>query len=329
MIEIKNILFYTLIALVLSIMIGYIVLPMLKKLKVGQMIRDEGPQWHSSKAGTPTMGGVIFIFSTLIIIFSTVLLKINKYEVFEYGDLVIITVTMVSFGVIGYIDDYIKVVKKRNLGFTSKQKLFFQILVATCLAYYSLKSSDTGSIIDIPFTSMSINFKILYIPYIVFFFISVVNAVNFTDGIDGLNSSVTAVISGFFAIFGVIIGNPAITLFGAVLTGSLLGFLKFNFFPAKIFMGDTGSLALGGAVATLAIITNVTLLIPIIGFVYFIEILSVVIQIYYYKKTKKRFFKMSPIHHHFEMNGWSENKIVIIFTTITLILCVGTLILYM
>ncbi|MDF2675813.1 MAG: phospho-N-acetylmuramoyl-pentapeptide-transferase [Bacillota bacterium] len=304
------------VSFLISIFLGPVVIPVLRKLKVGQSIREEGPKSHLSKSGTPTMGGIIIILSILIsLLTSTYYTK----EVF------VIIFFILGFGLIGFIDDYIKVVLKRNLGLKAYQKIIGQLIFSVLLAVYGQKFSIYGTKLIIPFTSYYLDLGFLYIPFVVFIIIGIVNAVNLTDGLDGLNTGVTLIVMAAFSL----IANSLISLNGmyegvaitcAAVSGSCLGFLKHNAHPAKVFMGDTGSLALGGAVAAVAVITNLILVIPFIGGIYLAEALSVIIQVTYFKKTKKRIFKMAPLHHHFEMCGWKETKVVGVFWIVTLIL---------
>ena len=236
-------------------------------------------------------------------------------------DLLIVVLLSLAFGVIGFIDDYIKVVKKRNLGLTAVQKFGFQFIAALIFATFVALFSDAGTVIDLPFTKADINLSWLYIPFIIFVMLGTVNSVNLTDGLDGLAATVTFVVMLFYVLTSIKLGNSAMALFAAVLAGALAGFLFYNHKPAKVFMGDTGSLFLGGAVCGLAIILGQPITLLIVGLIYVIETLSVIMQVTSYKLTGKRIFKMSPIHHHFEMCGRGEVKIVCVFSLITLALC--------
>lgn len=304
---------YFTIAVIISIIMGYILIPMLKKLKAGQSIREDGPQSHLVKGGTPTIGGLIFIFTLIIV----TLISGNLGS----QSLMIIFSTL-SFGLVGFIDDYIKVVKRRNLGLTAKQKLFFQILVTLILVFYQYKSKNLNIDLIIPIIGKSFSLGFMYIPFILFVVVGTVNSVNLTDGLDGLSSGVTIITLIFFGIVSHKLERYEISLFCFILAGSLLGFLYFNKYPAKVFMGDTGSLALGGAVSAVAVLLNLPLILPIAGGIYFIETLSVIIQVISFKLTGKRVFLMAPLHHHFEEKGWKETKVVFVFYLVQLILCI-------
>ena len=291
-------------------------LPLLHKLKFGQYIRDEGPQSHKTKSGTPTMGGVTFILSSLI----AALPFFGRYP-----RIIPVMLFMLVYGCIGFADDYLKIVKKRNEGLKVKEKLAVQIAVTAALAVYLYIHPEIGSDMLIPFTGdmesgKYLRLGILYIPAVFVIVLGTDNGVNFTDGLDGLCSSVTIAVAVFFAAASALAGAHTAPAAGA-LAGSLSAFLMFNAYPAKMFMGDTGSLALGGFVAAYALVTRLPLFIPAAGFVYFFEALSVIMQVTYFKATHgKRIFKMSPIHHHFELCGWSETRIVTVFTAVTVIL---------
>ncbi len=307
----------TIIAAVLSFVIAVccapVMIPVLHRLKFGQEIREIGPSWHKSKSGTPTMGGFIFVIPIVI---CTLLFLRNKTGIS-------LMLFSLSFGVVGFIDDYIKVVKKRNLGLTEKQKFLLQLLFAAVFAavsVYGLKIVNTE--IFIPFWKKSVDIGYFYIPLALFVLVGGTNSVNLTDGIDGLATSVTCVVCAFFAVYGYVCGAYEVAVFNIICLAALLGFLLFNKHPAKIFMGDTGSLFLGGVVCSSALIIKNPLILVIAGGVYVMETLSVIIQVAYFKKTGKRIFKMSPVHHHFEMCGWSEVKIVLTASLITAVLCV-------
>lgn len=311
-------------AFVIALVLGPVFIPMLHNLKFGQFIREEGPKSHQKKSGTPTIGGIIFLVA--ILVSSLILSKFNS----TLAALIFITF---GFGLIGFLDDYIKVAKKRNLGLTPSQKIIGQFIVATVFAFFIVNSMKYGTTTYVPFMKKFIDLKWGFIPFIIFVIIGTVNSVNLTDGIDGLASSVTVVVMIFFIIIAIgfspvikangaaIIDEKNLSIFSGAVLGSLMGFLVFNCNPAKVFMGDTGSLALGGAVVGLAVLLKVPIILIIIGFVYMMESLSVIIQVTSFKTTGKRVFKMSPIHHHFEMCGWSETKIVTVFSIVTAVLC--------
>ncbi|MCI9475146.1 MAG: phospho-N-acetylmuramoyl-pentapeptide-transferase [Emergencia sp.] len=288
-------------------------IPILKHKQFQQFIREEGPQSHLSKEGTPTMGGIA-IFAALVL-----MTFIGGYV--STDTFVMLAVTLL-FGLIGFFDDYIKVAKKHNLGLRAWQKLVLQILFAGALAVYMANYSGYGTEVWIPFIDKYIDFGALYIPFVIFVVVAMANAVNLTDGLDGLSSGVTALVAFFFAIVGMEFGHNSAAIFCTALTGACLGFLVFNRYPAKLFMGDTGSMALGGALASAAIIMKVEFLLPIAGLIYVLEALSVIIQVGYFKMTGgKRFFKMAPLHHHFEMCGMKEKYVVAMFWFIALVCC--------
>ncbi|MBS4882228.1 MAG: phospho-N-acetylmuramoyl-pentapeptide-transferase [Peptoniphilus harei] len=299
--------------LILSLILGKILIPVLKKLHAGQSIREEGPKSHMVKSGTPTIGGLIFLFSAII---TTLLTGNFKVSVF------MILFSTLAFGAVGFIDDYIKVVMKRNLGLRAYQKLFLQILTAVILIIYQYNSKHMGTDLYIPFLKDYRSIGVFYIPFIIFVIVGTVNSVNLTDGLDGLSSSVTIICLLFFNVVAVKFQRYEIAAFSLVLAGALIGFLFFNKYPAKVFMGDTGSLALGGAISAIALLLNVPLILPIAGGIYFIETLSVIIQVVSFKTRGKRVFLMSPLHHHFEQKGWHEKKIVAVFSLVELILCI-------
>ncbi len=289
-----------------------VLIPFLRRLKFGQTILEDGPTWHKSKQGIPTMGGIAFILSTIIA--SLFFIRGNR------GGGVLLCGAL--FGVIGFIDDYIKVVKKHNQGLTAKQKFLLQTVVSLLYALYLyFNFSQTSTLI--PFTGTYVSLGIFYIPFVMLVLLATTNSANLTDGLDGLASSVGAIVSLFFTVACLIIkGNADSAVISAALTGGLLGFLIYNAHPAKVFMGDTGSLFIGGIIAAAAISAGLELFIIISAFVFLSEALSVIIQVLVYKKTKKRVFKMAPVHHHFEMCGWRETKVVMVFCAITVLLCV-------
>ena len=300
------------VGLILSIILGRIIIPLLRRLHAGQSIREDGPQSHLVKSGTPTIGGLIFLASVII----TSLVTAN----FKLSVLMILFSTL-AFGAVGFIDDYIKVVMKRNLGLRAYQKLLLQILVAVILIIYQYNSKEIGTDLYIPFIKDYRSIGFLYIPFVIFVIVGTVNSVNLTDGLDGLSSSVTIICLLFFNFVAIKLQRYEIAGFCLALAGALIGFLYYNKFPAKVFMGDTGSLALGGAISAIALLLNVPLILPIAGGIYFIETLSVIIQVVSFKTRGKRVFLMSPLHHHFEHKGWHEKKIVAVFSLVEVILC--------
>lgn len=305
------------IAFAISAILCPIVIPFLHKLKFGQQVRDDGPKAHLKKAGTPTMGGLIILSSIIIT---------SIFYIREYPRLIPVLFVTVGFGIIGFMDDYIKIVMKRSEGLKPKQKLLGQFIITGIFTYYLMNSGEVGTQILIPFTGgfqegYYLNLGVFFIPFVFLVMLGTDNGVNFTDGLDGLCTSVTILVATFLTILAVGENSGISPITGAVV-GSLLGFLLFNVYPAKVFMGDTGSLALGGFVAASAFMMQIPLFIPIIGFIYLMEVVSDVIQITYFRKTGgKRFFKMAPIHHHFELCGWSETRVVAVFSITTAILC--------
>ena len=302
-----------LISFALSVIMGPVIIPVLRRLKMGQTEREDGVQSHLKKAGTPTMGGVIILLSIVIT---------SVFYIPSYPKIIPILFVTLGFGLIGFLDDYLKVVMKRSDGLYPKQKMALQIVVTAVFAFYLVKFTDVSLAMLIPFSGgQYLNIGWLAIPLLFFAVIGTVNGVNFTDGLDGLASSVTVLVATFFTVaaLGTDSGISPIT---CAVVGALLGFLLFNVYPASVFMGDTGSLALGGFVAGTAYMLQMPLFIIIVGFIYLVEVASVMIQVTYFKKTGgKRIFKMAPIHHHFELCGWSETRVVAVFSIITAILC--------
>ncbi len=300
------------IAFAISVCLCPIMIPFLKKLKFGQFVRDDGPESHLKKSGTPTMGGLIILCS--IVITSLLYMKTNPQI------LPVLFVTL-GFGLVGFLDDYIKVVMKRSMGLHAWQKMIGQFIIAAVFAYYLANYTDLGTSVLIPFTDgMEWNLGFWFYPFLFVVLLGTVNGTNFTDGLDGLLSSITVLTATFFTVvaIGTASGLEPIT---CAAVGSLLGFLMYNVYPAKVFMGDTGSLALGGLIGATAVMLRMPIYIIIVGCIYLVEVLSVIIQVTYFKKTRKRVFKMAPIHHHFELSGWPETKVVAIFSIITAILC--------
>ncbi len=313
-----------LIAFAINLILSPIFIPFLRRLKFGQYVRDDGPQSHLKKAGTPTMGGIIILTSMIL---TSILFIPNN----PHGQAVLFVT--VGFGIIGFLDDFLKITKKRSMGLRAYQKIIGQLFISAMFAYYLFKTPELGDAMVIPFTkgdTFSLGF--LFIPFVIFVMIGTVNSVNLTDGLDGLASGVTVLVATFFGIsawgiangfwssVGAEIGQGLLPIAAAAI-GSLLGFLLFNSYPARVFMGDTGSLALGGFVAASAFLLRMPLFLLIVGLVYVIECVSVILQVGYFKLTKKRIFKMAPIHHHFELCGWTETKVVAVFYIVTAILC--------
>ncbi len=311
------------IAFVIAAASGLFLIPFLHRLKFGQEIREEGPSWHQKKSGTPTMGGFIFIIATLIAsgvgIFAA---NLNEYNE-DVLSLIAMLGASLGFGLVGFLDDYIKVILKRNLGLRAGQKFSLQFLVSLIFAVWIVASGLVDTEVLIPFTKMTVDLGyIVYIPFIILVMLAGVNSVNLTDGLDGLAGFVTLFVTIFYFAASNLHGISTVATYSAALIGGTLGFLIYNKYPAKVFMGDTGSLFLGGAISAMAVFMKNPLVLLIAGFVYVAEALSVIIQVSYFKKTGKRIFKMSPIHHHFEMCGWSEIKIVTVFSLVTILLCI-------
>ena len=302
------------IGLLLGAAFTRLLIPVLKKMRTGQAIREDGPSSHLAKSGTPTMGGAAIIAAVVItcLLMGTV-----------SAEMVIILVTFLLFGLLGFLDDYIKVVKKHNLGLRAWQKFLLQVVISMIAAVYQSSVSVFGTMVRIPAINGFYDFGVWYIPFIVFVIVAMANSVNLTDGLDGLAAGVTSITALFFAVTGSMLGLFAGGNFCAALTGACLGFLIFNRNPAKVFMGDTGSLALGGGLAAAAIVMGMELYLPIVGFVYVAEALSVIVQVASFKTTGRRVFRMAPVHHHFELSGMPEKKVVMIFWAATLIFCLA------
>ena len=294
----------------LTVITGPFFIPFLHRLKFGQNIRNDGPKRHLQKAGTPTMGGVMFLAGLA----AALLVSRRGPEVW-----LLIGVTL-FYGLLGFTDDYIKVIKKRSLGLRAKEKILGQSLMALFLAFVAAYPLKLGTGIVIPFSGTVLDYGFLvYFGFIWVVTVGATNAVNLTDGLDGLAAGITVITASAFTVISLMINKPEVAIFGAALAGGCLGFLRYNHHPARVFMGDTGSLALGGGLATMAILTKTELLLPIIGGVYVAETLSVIIQVISFQSTGKRVFRMSPLHHHFELGGWSEQKVVRTFWLATLI----------
>ena len=306
-----------LLSFVISAAAGPVIIPILRKLKVGQTVRDDGPQTHLKKNGTPTMGGIIFLLGVVVT---------SLFYVKDFPKIIPVLFMTVGFGVVGFLDDFIKVVLRRSEGLMPAQKMAGQLVVTAVFAYYMVQISDVGLTMLIPFSGGKyLDIGWLAVPLLFFAVIGTVNGTNFTDGLDGLAASVTVMVAVFFTV--VAVGtNSGIAPVTCAVTGGLLGFLLFNVYPASVFMGDTGSLALGGFVASAAYMMRLPLFLLIVGLIYLVEVLSVIIQVTYFKATHgKRFFKMAPIHHHFEKCGWSETRVVTVFSIITALCCLVAL----
>jgi len=307
------------VGLVLSAGLGYLLLPVLRALKAGQSIREVGPTWHNSKAGTPMMGGLMFIFALIICVLGNLIAgTITDYTVLY------VLILSLCFGLVGFLDDYFKIKHKQNMGLTSLQKFMLQLAVCAIYLYLMWKFQGMSTDLVIPFTDHVIHINtIVYIFFAMFVMVGCVNAVNLTDGVDGLCGSVTIPVMVFFTAAAVLKGRYDVALVPAALAGALIAYLVYNWHPAKVFMGDTGSLFLGGVVCALAFALEMPLILLLVGLVYIVETLSVILQVGYFKLTHgKRIFKMAPIHHHFEMCGWKEVKVVLVFAAVSAIACV-------
>ncbi|WP_135500218.1 phospho-N-acetylmuramoyl-pentapeptide-transferase [Planococcus koreensis] len=300
------------IAFLLTVALMPIFIPLLRRMKFGQSIREEGPESHMKKTGTPTMGGLVYLIAIIITVLGVALFADRMSQ-----EITILLLVLFGYGLIGFLDDFIKVVLKRNLGLTSLQKLIAQIVIAV-ISFFLLNGTEFDTAVYIPFTDFSIELSMLYVLFIIFWLVGFSNAVNLTDGLDGLVAGTASIAFAAFGVIAIIQEQEGIAMFTFAVAGALLGFLVFNKYPAKVFMGDTGSLALGGALAMVSILLKQELLLLIIGLVFVIETASVILQVGSFKLRKKRIFKMSPIHHHFELSGWSEWKVVTVFWAVGL-----------
>ena len=303
MIDFKEILFPLGVAFLFTLFISPLIIPLLRRMKFGQQIRTDGPQGHLIKSGTPTMGGVIILFALAL-----AALRFSD----KNSELVVLLVASLGFGLIGFLDDYVKIVFKRSLGLTARQKLFGQLLISGIVCFYLIQMGHSTDL-TIPYFNITLSLGWFYFPLVALLMMGTSNAVNFTDGLDGLLAGTSAIAFGAYILIAMKSHSPEVAIFAAAMVGAVLGFLIFNMHPAKVFMGDTGSLGIGGGLAAVAILTKEELLLAIIGGVFVCEILSVIIQVISFKTTGKRIFKMSPIHHHFELVGWSEWRVVTTF----------------
>ena len=311
------------IAFIVSIIMGFIIIPILKKRKVGQIERDDGPQSHLKKQGTPTMGGIIIIITmTLVVIGTYTYLSIIGETDLAHRLLPILLLT-IGFGLIGFIDDFKKLVLKNTEGLKPSYKMIGLLIISVAYVIYLVYGLKIETQTYIPIIKTYIDMPVfVYIPFAILVILGATNAVNLTDGIDGLSSSVCAIIITCLAIIGIRLQLYEVSIFASIVIGAVLGFLMFNIHPAKVFMGDTGSLMLGGVISGLALYLEMPLLLLVIALIPVVETISVMIQVVYFKKTGKRFFKMAPLHHHFELSGWKENKVVVVFSVATLLLCI-------
>ena len=297
----------------IAVLIGPKIIELLRRLKAGQTERAEGLESHQKKTGTPTMGGIIFLIPVVII---------GIFYGRTHKEVIPVLILTIGFGIIGFLDDYIKVVRKHNLGLRAWQKILGQFVVTVLFSLYVQNFTDISLAMKVPFTSIVLDFGFWNIPILFFIALGTANGTNFTDGVDGLCASVTAVVAAFFAVAGMHYGATGAEVMSSAMVGSLLGYLVYNVYPGKVMMGDTGSLAIGGFVTGVAYVMQMPIFIAIAGFIYALEVISVIMQVSYFKITHgKRIFRMAPIHHHFEKGGWSETKVVNVFTTITILLC--------
>ena len=311
-----------LISFAVTLILGLIIVPILRALKVGQIERNDGPESHLKKQGTPTMGGIIIMLGIIIVTVAAYVYYKGKDAELAYNLLPVLGLT-IGFGIIGFIDDFKKLVLKNTKGLKPSLKMLGLLLISVVFVMYLIKGFNLGTDTYIPIMKEYINIPVfLYIPFAIFVILATTNAVNLTDGIDGLSSSVCTIIITCLTVIATIFGVKEIVVFGAIVIGAVLAFLMFNIYPAKAFMGDTGSLFLGGVISGIALYLKMPLLLLLIAIIPVIETISVIIQVLFFKKTGKRVFKMAPIHHHFELSGWRENKVVMVFSVITLIVCI-------
>ncbi len=307
----------------IAIVLGIIVIPILKKFKVGQIERDDGPKSHLVKQGTPTMGGIIIMISIVISVIGVNLYCRSQGMIDAANNLIPILLLTLGFGVIGFIDDFKKLVLRNTEGLKPKHKMLGLLIISVAYVFFLIKVVGIGTDTYIPIIKQYINIPIYaYILFAVLVILSTTNAINLTDGIDGLSPSICSIIITCLTIIGMNNNIQEVSIFGSIVIGSTLGFLMFNLHPAKVFLGDTGSLLLGGIISALALYAKVPLLLIVIALLPVLETLSVILQVAYFKKTGNRIFKMAPLHHHFELSGWKESKVVIIFSLITFVLCV-------
>ena len=312
-----------LISFIISIILGTIIIPMLKKLKVGQIERDDGPASHLKKQGTPTMGGIIIIITMIISVIGAYIYLLITGRVEVARNLVPLLLLTIGFGAIGFIDDYKKLVLKNTEGLKPSYKMLGLLVISVAYVLFLTQGLEIGTDTYIPILKTYITLpNYIYVPATIIVILATTNAINLTDGVDGLSSSVSSIIITGLTVIGIRMGIPEVSIFGSIVIGATIGFLMFNLHPARVFMGDTGSLLLGGVVSGLALYLKMPLLLLIIALIPVLETLSVIIQVAYFKKTGKRFFKMAPLHHHFELSGWKESKVVIIFSFVTLLLCI-------
>ncbi len=311
------------ISFIVAIILGFIIIPILKKLKVGQIERDDGPKSHLKKQGTPTMGGIIMIVTMIVVITGIYIYLVATGQNEVANKMLPLLLVSIGMGLIGFIDDFKKLVLKNTKGLKPSYKMLGLLIISVAYVIYLVYGIKIGTDTYIPIMKEYVSMPVyLYIPFAIIVILATTNAINLTDGIDGLSSSVSAIIITCLTIIGILFGIDEIGIFGSVVVGAVLGFLMFNLHPAKVFMGDTGSLLLGGVISAIALYMKMPLILIIIALVPVLETLSVIIQVAYFKKTGNRIFKMAPLHHHFELSGWKESKVVIVFSAVTLVLCI-------
>lgn len=317
-------LIYLAVAFVLTAILGKITIPVLKRLKVGQNERSDGPRAHLKKQGTPTMGGIMMIIS--IIIICTIFCILTK-DLEKCIPIIAVACASIGFGIVGFIDDFKKVVLRNTEGLNPRLKMFGLLIISVIYTIFLLKYTNLGTDIIIPFINYDLTLPVwIYIPFTIFVMLSATNAVNLTDGVDGLAGSVSAIMVTAISIIAAKVGNESISIFGAIVVGTVCGFLIYNFYKAKVMMGDTGSLLLGGVISSMTIYLKLPIILLIVAIVPVCETLSVILQVLYFKKTGNRLFRMAPLHHHFELSGWRENKVVAIFSLVTLVASVVAII---
>ena len=311
------------ISFIVTIILALIIIPILKKIKVGQIEREDGPESHLKKQGTPTMGGIIFMISIILCVTGVyIYLNLQNKADLAQNLLPMLCLTM-GFGIIGFIDDFKKLVLKNTKGLKPSYKMLGLLIISVAYTLFIIRFLHLGTETFIPFAKTYFTIPVgIYILFSIIVILATTNAINLTDGIDGLSSSVSAIIIACLTAIAMIQGKTEVVIFGSIVIGSVLGFLMFNLHPAKVFMGDTGSLFLGGVISSISLYLKLPLLLLIIALIPILETLSVIIQVLYFKKTGNRIFKMAPLHHHFELSGWSENRVVIIFSIITLLMCI-------
>lgn len=311
------------ITFLITIVLSLIIIPILKKIKVGQIEREDGPKSHLSKQGTPTMGGIIFMISiTIATMASFIHYKFSGNQEVAHNLLPMLFLT-IGFGIVGFVDDLKKLIFKNTKGLKPSYKMLGLLFISVLYTLFITKFSETGTQIFIPIAKITITLPIfVYIPFAILVILATTNAINLTDGVDGLSSSVCAIIITCLTVISMMMGVPEVSIFGSITIGAVLGFLTFNLHPAKVMMGDTGSLFLGGVISAIALYLKMPLLLIIIALIPILETLSVIVQVLYFKKTGNRIFKMAPLHHHFELSGWNENKVVRVFSLATLAVCI-------